>query len=149
MENNLEKHVFVEQALQLARLYNLCCRWASEKQVNMISILILTQVYASKNGCEASQIADYLYLPRQTMTYAIDSLENDGYIVRQNHPTDRRRKNIVLTELGLKFITSIMAEIEEEFSNFTSNFVADKNEFMDLFNNFMSHLETKLTDNKQ
>ena len=146
MESNREKHEFVEQAIQLARLYNLCCRWASEKQVNMISILILIEIYANKSGCEASQIADHLYLPRQSMTYALDSLENDGYIVRQNHPTDRRRKNIILTEQGTIFITTIMEEIEKEFFNFTSSFIADKNHFMLLFNNFMIHLESKLND---
>lgn len=144
MKKNLEGHGFVEQAVQLARLYNLCCRWASGKNINILNILIMVEIYANKSGCEASQIADHLYLPRQTMTYAIDSLEKDGYIVRQNHPTDRRRKNIVLTELGTIFITDIMTEVEEEFYNFTSSFMPDRKQFDELFNNFVSHLEKKL-----
>ena len=148
MKKNLEGLGFVEQAMQLAKMYNLCCRWASGKNVNIVHILIMVEIYANKSGCEASVIADHLYLPRQTMTYAIDSLENDGYIQRQSHPTDRRRKNIVLTQQGIKFITDIMTEIEEEFTNFTSSFIADREQFDEMLNNFMSQLEKKL-DNMQ
>lgn len=55
----------------------------------------------SHGPMEPSQIAENTLIPRQTMTSVLDRLETKyGYIVREDHPCDRRRKIISLTEAG-------------------------------------------------
>lgn len=49
---------------------------------------------------EPAQLADLLLLPRQTMTFILDSLESKGLARRRPHPVDRRRKLIQLTNRG-------------------------------------------------
>lgn len=148
MENNFENYKSVKQAIQLARLYNLSCRWASLMKLNIVNILILIELYANKNGLEPSIIADHLFLPRQTMTYAIDTLEHDEYIIRINHKSDRRRKIITLTDKGMNLVTKIMAEIDYEYNNLTENFIKDKKGFENRIDEFIAHIDEKLNFEK-
>lgn len=56
---------------------------------NMFRILRL--LYTQGGGFEPSELADTLYILRPTMTNTLNHLEKKGYILRENHPTDRRR----------------------------------------------------------
>ena len=61
---------------------------------------------------EPAQIADTVLIPRQTITSILDKLENMGLVVRTDHPTDRRRKVIRLTQAGFEKICIIWNDIE-------------------------------------
>ncbi|MNV66922.1 hypothetical protein D3C71_1596980 [compost metagenome] len=48
----------------------------------------------------------------------VDYLEKSGYVIRENHPTDKRGKIIVLTERGwlaVKAKEEILTEIEQRW----------------------------------
>ena len=53
---------------------------------------------------EPAVLADRLHVSRQTMTGLLDRLESNGFVTRQAHPTDRRRKVVLLSERGLNLI---------------------------------------------
>ena len=67
------------------------------------SYLLLEELYHHPEGLEPAATADHLSIPRQTMTFLLDSLERDGHLERLPHPADRRRKLITLTPKGRCF----------------------------------------------
>ena len=143
MGKNQGERWFVEYAALFIKGYNLCCRWASTKHTTYPNILLLMELYV-RGGCEAAELADHLYLPRQTMTYMLDSLEKEGNIYRESHPTDRRRKIIRLTERGKGFTKGIMEELGTEFLGFTQNLPHDKEILLSAVKDFVKELEEKL-----
>lgn len=60
---------------------------------------------------EPAEMAAAVYLPRQTMTFILDSMEKDGLAVRKPHPKDRRRKIIRLTPKGHKLAESVFRDL--------------------------------------
>jgi DNA-binding MarR family transcriptional regulator len=49
---------------------------------------------------EPSQLADILRISRPTATSTIDKLERDGFLVRRQDPSNRRRTLVTLTDRG-------------------------------------------------
>ena len=54
----------------------------------------------ARDDMEPAQIADRVLIPRQTVTSILDKLEAAGLVERTDHPSDRRRKIIRLTQEG-------------------------------------------------
>lgn len=148
MKKNQEDLWFLEYASLFIKGYNLCCRWASSKHTTYANILLLMELYVHEE-CEAAELADRMYLPRQTMTYMLDSLEKDGYIYRVSHPTDRRRKVIRLTDQGTAFTKDTMEELGTEFLGFTQNLPHDREIILSAVKDFIEELERKLTYPKE
>ncbi|WP_434098008.1 MarR family winged helix-turn-helix transcriptional regulator [Streptomyces sparsogenes] len=48
----------------------------------------------------ARELAGVLCCEPPNVTYVIDKMEKQGLVVRRPHPTDRRAKQLVLTEAG-------------------------------------------------
>lgn len=69
---------------------------------------VLLYLYRVQKEAEPSVIADFLYVPRQTMTSLLDKMEGNGFVVSKPHPTDRRRKLIILTPEGNKTISKLL-----------------------------------------
>lgn len=70
------------------------------------------------NGATGIELAEYLGITKQAVSKMVDYLEKCGYVMRQTHPTDKRGKNIVLTERGwlaVKAKDEILAEIEQRW----------------------------------
>ena len=77
--------------------------------ITPIKVLLYLKLF--QDDAEPSVIADFICVPRQTMTSILDGMEQDGLIVRQEHPSDRRcklvrfaRKGSALAERALKEI---------------------------------------------
>lgn len=71
------------------------------------------------NGATGIEISEYLGITKQAVSNMVDFLEKCGYVMRQNHPTDKRGKIIVLTERGwlvVKAKEKILTEIEGRWS---------------------------------
>ena len=66
----------------------------------MTPIKVLLYLKLFQNDVEPSVIADFICVPRQTMTSILDGMEKDGLIVRQEHPSDRRRKLVRFARKG-------------------------------------------------
>lgn len=76
---------------------------------------VLTSLFFT-NGCEPSIIAGKLMLLRQTMTKVLDSLEAKGYVVRMNHPNDRRRLFVNLLPKGRQMARELLC-LESDYIN--------------------------------
>jgi DNA-binding MarR family transcriptional regulator len=60
-------------------------------------------------GVEPAVLADETKLLRQSMTVVLNDLEKQGLVIREFHPTDRRKKVIKFTPEGEKFaVRSLM-----------------------------------------
>lgn len=74
-------------------------------------IKVLLYLKLSQNDAEPSVIADFICVPRQTMTSILDGMEKDGLIVRQEHPSDRRRKLVRFARKGSALAERVLKEI--------------------------------------
>ncbi len=62
--------------------------------------MTLVHLAEHPENCEPAALARATFCPRQTMTFILDVLEENGLASRQPHPTDRRRKIIRLSAKG-------------------------------------------------
>jgi len=69
--------------------------------------IVLGHLDACPEVCEPAAVAEATRLPRQTMTFILDTLETRGLAVRRPHPRDRRRKTIRLSPAGRKLARAI------------------------------------------
>ncbi|MDO5116148.1 MAG: MarR family transcriptional regulator [Synergistaceae bacterium] len=86
-------------------------RWAEMHGLSTNAMSLLEELHRSPLGMEPAMIADYLGVPRQTMTSTLDTLEKRGIIERQPHPTDRRRKVIRFTEEGAEMADKLINDL--------------------------------------
>lgn len=61
--------------------------------------LVLAQVAAGQ-GARITDLADRAGVTKQAVTLMVDHLERGGYVARVPDPSDRRAKQVVLTERG-------------------------------------------------
>ena len=66
----------------------------------------------ARDDMEPAQIADRVLIPRQTVTSILDKLEAAGLVARTDHPSDRRRKIIRLTQEGFDLGCSIWNDLD-------------------------------------
>ena len=59
---------------------------------------------------EPAAMAQNVLFPRQTMTFILDTVEQQGLAVHKPHPNDRRRKIIQLTPKGRKLATAMIKD---------------------------------------
>ncbi len=77
----------------------------------MTPIKVLLYLKFFQNDVEPSVIADFICVPRQTMTSILDGMEKDGLIVRLEHPSDRRRKLVRFARKGSALAERVLNEI--------------------------------------
>ncbi len=74
---------------------------------------LIEELHIRPEGMEPAVLADFLGIPRQTMTSTLDGLEVKGVIERCAHPTDRRRKLIKLTPDGQNMADALVNELHK------------------------------------
>ncbi|MDL2297719.1 MarR family transcriptional regulator [Synergistaceae bacterium OttesenSCG-928-D05] len=77
--------------------------WSQRQGLSTNALTLLEEMLIRPEGVEPAEIADYLGIPRQTMTSTLDSLESKGFLARFPHEKDRRRKVVRFTPEGKKF----------------------------------------------
>ena len=73
--------------------------------------VVVLLALCAEDDMEPAQIADRVLIPRQTITSILDKLEAGDFVVRTDHPTDRRRKVIRLTEAGFDKACAIWGDL--------------------------------------
>jgi DNA-binding MarR family transcriptional regulator len=73
----------------------------------------------AEHGSRVSELAERAQITKQSMGYLADSLAAAGYVTLEVDPTDRRAKQVRLTEKGRaasEALVRLSAEIEQEFA---------------------------------
>jgi DNA-binding MarR family transcriptional regulator len=73
--------------------------------------VVVLLALCADDDMEPAQIGDRVLIPRQTITSILDKLETGGFVIRTDHPTDRRRKVIRLTEAGFEKACTIWGDL--------------------------------------
>lgn len=68
-------------------------------------------LYVHPEDAEPARLAEAIYIPRQSMTFTLDSLERLGLATRTPHPEDRRRKIIVLSPKGEALAKTLLEKL--------------------------------------
>jgi len=64
------------------------------------AMTVLTLLYKHRTPMTQNELSKDLYLPKQTVTGVLDTLEKRGLVTRSIDPNDRRSRVITLTEEG-------------------------------------------------
>lgn len=87
--------------------------WAQAQGISTNALTLIEEMTIRGEGVEPAEIADYLGIPRQTMTSTLDSLEQKGFLARYPHEKDRRRKVVRFTPGGREMAEKIMRALHE------------------------------------
>lgn len=95
---------------------------------------VLGFLFFNGNEAEPSVIADSLHILRQTMTKIIDGLEKRSIVVREIHPSDRRRVHVRLLPEGYSLAKKLV-ELETAYSDRVEQYFTpeEMNTYRDLF----------------
>ena len=94
-------HLLVRSALIYLDLFS--ASPLSRTETEILYLLFLEDGERS----EPALLADRLHVSRQSMTGLLDRLENAGFVSRNAHETDRRRKVVRLTAEGLRLVQTV------------------------------------------
>lgn len=81
--------------------------------LNKNTFFVLDYLYSHPEGAEPAVLAENLGLMRQMMTIILNDLDERGFILRQGHRDDLRRKTILLSESGRMFAAQVCKELED------------------------------------
>ncbi len=109
----------------------------------VLSVTLLTLYLERTHAAEPAQIADASHIPRQTMTSALDGLEQRGYVGRSDHPTDRRRKIVQLTDAGVAMAAKILRQAIDFEKQVMSIFTKDE---LSVFDSFTKRITDRIAE---
>lgn len=93
------------------------------------------------HASEPALLADACHVPRQTMTFVLDGLEQQGFVLRADHATDRRRKVIRLTDAGEAMATRILQRVMDFEKKVMSVFAAEE---LAVFDGFLRRISERI-----
>lgn len=73
----------------------------------------MAQLYRQPDGLKMKDLSRYLMVTGGNVTGVTDELVRDGYVLRENSPTDRRAWIVRLTELGRQTFETMAHEHEQ------------------------------------
>ncbi|MER3483985.1 MAG: MarR family transcriptional regulator [Meiothermus sp.] len=78
-----------------------------------------------------AELAERVVLSRSGLTRLVERLEGEGYLIRENSPTDRRGVEAVLTDAGLKALKAAWPTYAKGINTcFARHFTADEAEML-------------------
>lgn len=103
---------------QIAMYCNLLNEWqvayeayAKSMGLSNTALDILTTIYENPN-CTQKEIADSIFLPKQTVNAVVTTFFKNGWVKLEEVPEDRRNKMVNLTDEGLSKAREIMDRIQ-------------------------------------
>lgn len=73
-----------------------------EQGLKLTSLSLLYDIIERGGSSTQKELADYFPYTKQALTLAVDHLEKEGLVVRDQDQEDRRVKHICITEKGLE-----------------------------------------------
>ena len=86
--------------------------WAAEHDVRDTTLFVLVEIFKEKDGCTQRQVSDNLGYPKQTVSFIMNKLENDGIITRKKSSDDQRNNLVQFTEKGRAYAEKLVAEMK-------------------------------------
>ncbi len=104
---------------QIAQYCNLLNEWnvsyeeyAKSVGLSFTSLSILNAMYRNP-GCTQKELAEGLFLPKQTVNAVITSFLKNGWIQLEELPEDRRNKTVCFTQDGMEAAEKIVTKVRE------------------------------------
>ena len=131
MDEKLRKEFFKT----ILRLKGLKSRFLAHTGISWEASMLLKKIAVDGN---IHGICEMFSITKPAVTYMLNSLEKDGYIIRGIDASDRRRIDIKLTRKGRKIVETLINSYELFFNELLARF-GDRNarDFIRLFNRFM------------
>lgn len=86
--------------------------WASDRSINAYQLFVLYAIDGHETITQ-KKIAEYTGLSKQTVNTIIRSLKTNGYVTLLAEGTDRREKQVSLTEAGAAFVEELLTPLHE------------------------------------
>lgn len=110
--------IYYQSWFKINELYHV---WSREHDIQDTTLFVLYVINESSNYCTQNQICEKLFLPKQTISLILSGLEENGYILRELNPKDRRNKIVRFTENGERYANDLLEKLKsseiEAFSN--------------------------------
>lgn len=87
-------------------------QWAQRHGIQANVLFALQSLYHAEEGQTQQEICKKLSMPKQTVSFFLQSLEREGLVCRREDPADRRRKLVLLTEAGRRETAPLVEEME-------------------------------------
>lgn len=105
---------------------------------------LLSRLY-EEEGVTQKQLAERTFKDKPSTTRIIDQLEKKGFVIRKDHPSDRRAACLFLTPKGHKARAALVKAMIELGKRVYRNFSAsEKNKFIQLIQKFYQNLGREL-----
>ncbi len=85
--------------------------YARSKGLNYLSLVVLEEIYELGEDCTQKKISEDIRYPKQSVNLVIRSFLQDGYVTLKELPTNRKVKQILLTEKGRKLCQDIVVPL--------------------------------------
>lgn len=72
---------------------------------------VVAHLYLHPEDSEPAKLSEETCAPRQTMTFILDTLEQQNLAARSPHPNDRRKKVVTLTAKGRKLAKAMLGDL--------------------------------------
>lgn len=102
----------VSLSLLVSQINGMSCLWAQAHDINPYKLKPLYALYLEPRITQ-KKISETCSLPKQTVSNAIRELKEQGYIMLESDPDDKREKHIVLTESGERYLMEVTAPAVE------------------------------------
>jgi DNA-binding MarR family transcriptional regulator len=98
--------------------------------ISLNTVWALEYISKHPEGVEPAVLADDTHMLRQTITVVLNDLEGRGYLTRGFHATDRRRKIIRLTPVGVTFARRVLDTISKAEIEASANLNQEEQEML-------------------
>lgn len=98
-----------------ARGTALYVKWAADHGISYTELSVLYALSVREITTQKA-ICDFYGLPKQTVSHCIQCLERKKYVCLEANRQDKRGKNVILTDIGQKYVQDTLAplfQIEE------------------------------------
>lgn len=104
-------------------------------QFNLLaSLIILTK---DEKVITQMDLANFLKADKMMVSEVLRTLERKGFIVRENHPNDRRAKSLIVTDKGIGVFEVAVKHAVKFDEQFFSVLGDDKDEFIRMLKKFV------------
>ncbi len=134
---------------QWRALQNIYTQYARKLGLTTSFIDVLDVLY-EKQPCTQKKVMDTLFLPKQTVSFVIKKLRENNFISMKTDSVDKRRNVVIFTQAGSLYAQKVIEPFIEKEEKAMQQLTADKrNNFNDLFKQYVKHLNKAFGTDKQ